>query len=187
MKNGQVFFPYQGDQEIQRWVNTCTYSTRLGLETIPWDIAFHFHKRQYRVLLAWLIFLVCFHFIQFPMGQHCHNLVSHPAFHLAIILLHLDNSQNTPWWSWAYEKVNSHGSWNIFCHPKINSLRFWVFRGQGMAATACWIFGQEYTASAAATTFQNCRFMHWEGVDHYQHTCLQKVSLSKKLRPPSLL
>ena len=118
MKNGQVFFPYQGDQEIQRWVNTCTYSTRLGLETIPWDVAFHFHKRQYRVLPAWLIFLVCFHFIQFPMGQHCHNLVSHPAFHLAIILLHLDNSQNTPWWSWAYEKVNSHGSWNIFCHPK---------------------------------------------------------------------
>ena len=129
------------------------FSTILGLEKIPWGVSFHYHNRQYRLLPGVPFFLLCFHFVQFKMRKHFHKIVSHPAFHFALLLLYLDHYQTTPWWYGAYEKVKSHVFKNIFgCgDTTINSLGGVVI-GQDTAATAWWIFGRDYmtTATVAA-------------------------------------
>ena len=57
--------------------------------------------------LACLIFWVCFYFVQFTMGQHYRNILYFPAFHFALLLLHIDNYSTTPWWYFSYKKLKS--------------------------------------------------------------------------------
>ena len=50
----------------------------------------------------------------------------------------------------------------IFCHPTINSLGFWVFRGQDTEDTAWWIVGRDYTAAATVYDVFKMEALHIE-------------------------
>ena len=104
----------------------------------------------------------CSDFVLFPMGQHFHSIISHPGFHFTLLLLHLDHSKTTTWWSWVYEKLKSHGSRNIFSNLTINGLGCRVFIGQYTVAMVRWVVDREYTSAATSEDVFNMEVFHIE-------------------------
>ena len=106
-----------------------------------------FIKDNAYFFLARLILLGCLKFSQLPMVQHFHNIVSHPFFHLVLLLFHLYHTSSNILWSCEDEKFESHGSWNIFSKPKIDVIGCWVVRGKYMADTERWIIRRDYISA----------------------------------------
>ena len=50
MIEGPYLFYFPGDQEIQRWVETCMYSASIKLESLFWDFTVHCHHKYFELL-----------------------------------------------------------------------------------------------------------------------------------------